>query len=282
MQNLLRKCYEKILLLTSIIFRGDYRTNTWASVPAMLTKVSSSPDLSASIINLANDAGYDTYWFSNHTQVSTWDFSVSSLALQSKHSYFSALEDTESVSLDEVLVEKLETVLQNDDAQSKKLIVLHMYGSHMTFQDRYPESFDQFESDNELLDEYDNTVLYTDHLLSEVATLSKQFDANFIFMADHGLGRADGDLPLKHDVRPDSALDSIHVPFISNMKIELDTEKLVNLFYFECIFSMWSGIKATELSDEYCIAALKEEEVIYFDSNLSLRKRDFIPLASDA
>ena len=25
MQNLLRKCYEKILLLTSIIFRGDYQ-----------------------------------------------------------------------------------------------------------------------------------------------------------------------------------------------------------------------------------------------------------------
>lgn len=48
-------------------------TNTWTSVPAALTITKTRPDLSKSIINLANDAGYTTYWLSNQARYSEWD-----------------------------------------------------------------------------------------------------------------------------------------------------------------------------------------------------------------
>ena len=84
------------------IYKNVYSggTNTWASVPAMLTKVSARPDLSKSIITLANDAGYKTFWLSNQTKVGQSDFSVSTIATQSHYSYFSASDDNTDIKYD--------------------------------------------------------------------------------------------------------------------------------------------------------------------------------------
>ncbi len=81
------------------IYKNAYSggTNTWTSVPSMFTKFQNEPQLSKSIISLANDAGYQTYWISNQTKANKWDFSVSSIALQAKHIYFTANEDVKEI-----------------------------------------------------------------------------------------------------------------------------------------------------------------------------------------
>jgi len=254
-------------------------TNTWTSVPAMFTRFNGYPDLTKSIIHLANDAGYETHWISNQTKISTYDFSVSSLALQSIFSKFSTNHTREQMKYDEVLLPKLIETLSTNKPNKKILVILHFFGSHMLFNERYPDKFERFTSGQSQLeksiDQYDNSVLYTDYILSKVLKISSDYNAKFIYFSDHGLGKVNSDIPLKHDARNQPDIDSINVPLISSHDLNLTTSGPINLFYFECIFSDWSGITAKELNKDDCHKNLNSSKVEFYDSNLKLNTIKF-------
>lgn len=245
-------------------------TNTWASVPAMLTKVSEQADLSKSVISLANDAGYKTFWLSNQTKVGPWDFSVSAIAAQSHHTYFSAGDDTVDIEYDSILLPKLSKILEDREHDQKVLIVLNFYGSHGRFKDRYPESYEKFQGENIRLNHYDNSILYTDYVLSQALDISDRYDAKFIYFSDHGLGDHREEMSLIHDVRDNPHVDSVQVPLLSNSDLNIDLNNITNLFYFECIFSDWSGISAKELRGDYCTESLGDKRITFYDSQLNL------------
>ncbi len=262
------------------IYKNAYSggTNTWTSVPSMFTKFNSSPDLSKSIINLANDAGYKTFWISNQTEFnsSSGEMIVSSLAKQSGHTSFTTNSDEHEIKYDEVLLPKLVDVLKNRKPNEKTLIVLHFFGSHFEFKDRYPVGYSKYNGGKSELEktvnQYDNTVFYTDYILSQILKISSEYNAKFIFFSDHGLGNPKGEIPLKHDVRDKPDIDSIHVPLISNSDLGPKLDKNINLFYFECIFSKWSGITVKELNKKYCEDKLNANEIVFYDANLKLNK----------
>ncbi|VAW59928.1 Integral membrane protein [hydrothermal vent metagenome] len=82
------------------------------------------------------------------------------------------------------------------------LIVLHQMGSHgPAYYKRYPQEFEKFKpacrtlelascSQEELINAYDNTILYTDYFLSKVIGLLKentpQFETTMLYVSDHG------------------------------------------------------------------------------------------------
>ncbi len=82
------------------------------------------------------------------------------------------------------------------------LIVLHQMGNHgPAYFKRYPQSFEKFKpvclsskfdecTTDEIINAYDNAILYTDFFLSRVITLLKENDPNFetamVYMSDHG------------------------------------------------------------------------------------------------
>jgi heptose-I-phosphate ethanolaminephosphotransferase len=251
------------------LFENTYSagTNTWSSIPATLTKATLSPDLSKSIINLAKDAGYITYWISNHAQASHWDFSISAIAEQADHTFFFSNDEGGEV-YDIKLLDKLKKIIANRN--NKTLVVLHFYGSHMSFEDRYPEQYSQFQSDNTSLDQYDNSILYTDYVQEETIKLVSSNKGKYLFFADHGLGSPDGDIPLKHDVRKQPELSSLKVPLFTFPKMNnIDDKQVISLYYFECIFSQWSEISSTDLTENnYCNDAMKSNKVHFIDSNL--------------
>lgn len=244
-------------------------TTTWSSVPSVLTKAASVPDFSKSILNLAKDAGFETFWLSNNTKHSEWDFSVSALAEQADHIYFSSDHSTEN-RYDSILISKLAEALATPGSEKKKLIILNFFGSHFNFVDRYPEDYAKFEGGNLKLDRYNNTVLYTDYIQAEVIKLVEKYGGKYLFFSDHGLIHPESDTPLKHDVRRDPDIDSVKVPFFvyPKTKLSIQVDDVILLYYFECIFSEWSGISAEELESEYCEDAMNRPEVVFIDSNL--------------
>ncbi|MBU3671008.1 MAG: phosphoethanolamine--lipid A transferase [Sinobacteraceae bacterium] len=82
------------------------------------------------------------------------------------------------------------------------LVVLHQLGSHGPgYHLRYPESFNRFtpvcrSTDfskcevSEIVNAYDNTILYTDHLLAETITrlqsMADRVDSAILYVSDHG------------------------------------------------------------------------------------------------
>lgn len=262
------------------VYKNTYAagTNTWSAIPAALTKVSEgkiSPNLSKSIINLAKDAGYETFWLSNQAKFGHWDLSISSIAGQADHVYFNSDEQA-GVKYDISLISKLINTLDLKGDDKKILIVLHFFGSHMSFADRYPPEYAHFKGDDELLDEYDNSILYSDFIQNEVLNIVSSYGGEYLFFADHGLGAPKSSIPLLHDVRDNPSLDSIKVPFFTspNSSLQLNTDKSVSLYYFECIFSSWSGITASELTkDNYCDIAMNDKKIKFVDTNLNLQQR---------
>lgn len=85
-----------------------------------------------------------------------------------------------------------------DTTALKQLIVLHSYGSHFLYRDRYPAEFSFFTPDNavdaspgrraELINSYDNSIRYTDAFLSELIDVLRQRKVRgaILYAADHG------------------------------------------------------------------------------------------------
>ncbi|WP_316633361.1 phosphoethanolamine--lipid A transferase EptA [uncultured Flavobacterium sp.] len=106
----------------------------------------------------------------------------------------------EDCNYDEVLLTGLkEQILASK--KNKILIVLHTSTSHgPTYSKKYPPRFEVFKpvcnsvelgkcSQNELLNAYDNTIVYTDYILSNVIDDLKQlkeYKSTMIFVSDHG------------------------------------------------------------------------------------------------
>ncbi|MEO3989438.1 phosphoethanolamine transferase EptA [Pseudocitrobacter cyperus] len=101
---------------------------------------------------------------------------------------------------DEVLFHDLEKEI--DQLNSDGLIVLHTIGSHgPTYYNRYPPAFRRFTptcdtneiqscSQEQLVNTYDNTVLYVDYIVDKAIKLlqSKQdkFTTSLVYLSDHG------------------------------------------------------------------------------------------------
>lgn len=81
----------------------------------------------------------------------------------------------------------------------RMLFILHCYGSHFSYRQRYPRAFARFEPDDDvaisvqsadkLLNAYDNSILYTDTFLAEtIAYLQSLPDVSsaLLYCADHG------------------------------------------------------------------------------------------------
>ena len=82
------------------------------------------------------------------------------------------------------------------------LIVLHQMGNHgPAYYKRYPKEFERFTpvcrtndlgscSSEEINNAYDNVILYTDHVMSQVIAILKandeQFETSMLYVSDHG------------------------------------------------------------------------------------------------
>lgn len=102
--------------------------------------------------------------------------------------------------LDEILLQGLDRVV--DDAHGNRFIVLHQLGSHgPAYASRYPQAFGRFQpacasgdlrqcSQAEIVNAYDNSLLYTDHFLAGTIRFlqgnASRFDTAMLYVSDHG------------------------------------------------------------------------------------------------
>ena len=129
---------------------------------------------------------------------------------------------------DEILLENLQQYLDKLDRDA--VIVLHLKGSHgPAYYLRYPDRFGVFQpvcktnllekcSREEIINAYDNTLLYTDYVLDRIIALLKQnaerFDASLIYMSDHGESLGENNLYLHGIPRMIAPDEQTHIPMI--------------------------------------------------------------------
>lgn len=101
---------------------------------------------------------------------------------------------------DEVLFDRLKRVLDNND-NTDTFVVLHTIGSHgPAYYQRYPDDFKKFTpscdttelqncNHDQIVNTYDNTILYTDYVISGLIDILKQYpdnDTSLFYISDHG------------------------------------------------------------------------------------------------
>jgi len=130
--------------------------------------------------------------------------------------------------LDGVLVRRLQAELAN--IHKSTVLVLHMMGNHgPAYYRRYPAEYRRFTPDcasaelrtcsrEQVVNAYDNAVLYTDHVLAGVVTTlaaASALDTAMIYVSDHGESLGENGLylhGLPYSIAPDT---QTHVPMIA-------------------------------------------------------------------
>ena len=108
----------------------------------------------------------------------------------------------------------------------KLFIVLHTYGSHFNYMERYPRTMAFFKPDTksdakaenhrDLLNAYDNTIRYTDFVLHSIITrLQKQGGMSaMLYTSDHGENIFDDSRKLFLHASPRASRYELEVPFL--------------------------------------------------------------------
>jgi len=129
---------------------------------------------------------------------------------------------------DEVLLHGLDERVQA--TKGNQVIVLHMLGSHgPAYHRRYPERFRRFTptcdtaelrkcSQQEIVNAYDNTLLYTDHVLASairwLQSRAGERDSALVYVSDHGESLGEHNLYLHGMPRSIAPDEQTHVPMV--------------------------------------------------------------------
>ncbi len=144
---------------------------------------------STSIIDVAKKAGYETWWFSNQGRYGQFDSAITLVAKTADHAEWTDDSYTYSDKYDKSLLQYLTKV----DPKKNNFIVLHTMGSHIYYNNRYPEEFNKWQTEDgsgmaTSTPSYANSILYTDFILSEIYNYAAQ-NLNLVAMlyfSDHG------------------------------------------------------------------------------------------------
>lgn len=201
---------------------------THKSVPLLLSHLDSSTYgdsiyVVKSILSLFKEAGFRTAFVSNQQRNGSF---IDFFGEEADTTIF--LKDyagTQFSGCDMDLASEFDKIVS--PAAKKQLIVLHSYGSHFSYRDRYPDSYRFFTPDNykeaslgekeKLLNAYDNSIRVSDDLLD---TLIEKIEerrpdmAAMVYTSDHGEDLYDDDRNLFLHASPCPTFYQLRVPFI--------------------------------------------------------------------
>lgn len=171
---------------------------THTSIPVILTRADSiTPDRAyteRSFISLFRKAGFHTSWLANQESVKNYVYFMNEC-----DTLIYANSGKSMYVFDKWLDSDLLPFYENELSghHSRKFILLHTIGSHWWYESHYPDDFRKFEpviktrvvsscTDEELINSYDNTIVYTDYIMSRLIKSLENRNAVLIYLSDHG------------------------------------------------------------------------------------------------
>ncbi|HEY5757249.1 MAG TPA: phosphoethanolamine--lipid A transferase, partial [Steroidobacter sp.] len=201
-----RPTTPRLASMKEVVYFSDVSacdTSTATSVPCMFSPLGRSRfdvDESSHIANLLDslgDAGFAVEWRENNAgckgvcdRVRTVRYDTNAGGPLCEHSYC----------YDEIMLEGLDAHIRG--LTTDTAIVFHQIGSHgPAYWQRYPAALERFKpacrsnelhtcSEQQLINAYDNTVAYTDHILSRqieiLRSAAESVDSLLLYVSDHG------------------------------------------------------------------------------------------------
>ncbi|MBR6231566.1 MAG: phosphoethanolamine transferase [Alphaproteobacteria bacterium] len=152
-----------------------------------------------SLIDYFKQAGFKTYWLSNQYALDELETVITALTMHADYNKcfnFGGMKRFEKAGLDGDMLPDIQKILDNEE--EKKVIFVHLIGSHSAYVNRYPSEFRYFKGtvpskklstkNQELLNSYDDSVRYTDWVLTEMIKKLKTKNgiSYLLYFSDHG------------------------------------------------------------------------------------------------
>ncbi len=221
-----RSTTPRLEALENLVLFDDYYSQaclTMYSIPQLVTRA--TPDnyelnfAERSIVEPFREAGFSTYAVVSQTNLLSYETYLTN-GVDSLIIVPNIVKNGEIISGDKTIVHIIDSLTHKND---RLFIITQFYGNHSFFTN-YESEFDIYQpnSNNQgasrdsilLTNAYDNSILYTDYILSSIIDIINMPDviSGFMFMSDHGedicgdgAGHGGNCTPLKTEY---------HVPFI--------------------------------------------------------------------
>jgi len=177
------------------------------------------------LLDVLTHAGVDTEWWDNNTGSKKIAARVKERSLIDGGN---PRDCSGGECQDQVLLDNLDAWIGS--VKKDTVLVLHQIGSHgPAYFERYPDEFRRFKPDcrsvefsdctrDEIVNAYDNTIAYTDHILAGVIDrLEKEqgrLDVSMLYMSDHGESLGEFGLYLHGAPYMIAPGEQTHVPFV--------------------------------------------------------------------
>lgn len=233
------------------------------------------------IVTAFKEAGFKTAFFSNQRynnsfidffgkEADTWDF------VKEENG------GTQINASDDELLKRVEQTIKEGD--EKLFIVLHTYGSHFNYRERYPAEDAFFLPDSpadaeakfrdNLINAYDNSIRYTDKFLARLIGILNDQSAEsvMLYLSDHGEDIFDDSRHRFLHASPVPTYYQLHVPFV------IWTSENYREAYPEHLFAL-EGNKRKALSSNgavfHTLLDMAGVETAYLNDSLSVASPDF-------
>ena len=186
---------DNIVMLPDIYTEACF---THTSVPHIMTQADSLNPQKAyneqSFVTIFNNAGFKTSWIANQESVDTYAYFMNEcdtlIYVNGSKSVY-----TFDKWLDEDILPYLEDELQ--DSNPTQLHIVHSIGSHWWYNSHYTDEFERYKpvvmsrvvssnTQEEMINSYDNTILYTDYFIKNTIDLIRDKKAILVYLSDHG------------------------------------------------------------------------------------------------
>lgn len=209
---------ENVNLFYNVITQSN---TTHKSVPLLLSSIATGEHEKiykrSGLHDLFNEVGFETWFISNQTQHGAM---IDNLTQGANHTIY-----IDPPNYDMEIYEHMRKAVESSKSE-KILFVLHCYGSHFSYTKRYPTAFSKFTPDSEtliktenreqILNAYDNSILYADYYLSNTIKYLKSLNicSALLYCSDHGEDIMDDDRNRFLHSSPTTTAYQLHVPCV--------------------------------------------------------------------
>lgn len=208
--------------------------------------------LNQNVVSIGKEFNYTPYWITHF-----YSPEERLLGKGAKEIYTTSGYD------DSNLLQPLDSLLKINE---KQLIVIHFWGSHPDAKNNYPKSFEKFHGNNRL-DEYDNSIAYTDYLLGEIIRKLRETNSAMIYYSDHGQEYNYG--KFFHAQTKRSNQVPLFVWYSNTAQNEFnkpgsEEQEISTRIVFDLTLNLM-GLKSFSSESAYPAKFLENEEVVLFD-----------------
>jgi glucan phosphoethanolaminetransferase (alkaline phosphatase superfamily) len=143
---------------------------------------------SPSLVTTLKKAGYKAYWLSNQYSAGKHDSFIATMASEADVSITAnfAYESggAGDAAFDDVLLSYVDSLA--DQRVDKEVFFFHLLGSHFQYKKRYPVGSGLYDDPKDIVQEYDNSIYYSDFVLGEIYKRFANYNTLFVYTSDHG------------------------------------------------------------------------------------------------